>query len=113
MFADLFLSDMQRMHTGPLSLSRAVWVSLDKGKWCGDQQIPKQLKQDLNCLKDAQVLPSNAVDGIQSCFEAQSSPHEKGFSRQELLEALAGQSLKMPEGSQHKGKVQADGGHGQ
>ena len=70
-FADLFLSDMQRTHTGPLSLSRAVWVSLDKGKWCGDQHIPKQLKQDLNCLKDAQVLPSNAVDGIQSCFEAQ------------------------------------------
>ena len=59
------------MHTGPHSVSTAVWVSLDKGKWCDDQQIPKQLKQDLNCLKDAQVLPSNAIDGIQSCFEAQ------------------------------------------
>ncbi len=70
-FADLFLSNMQRMHKGPLSLSTAVWVSLDKGKWCGDQQIPNQLKQDLNYLKDAQVLPSNAIDGIQSCFEAQ------------------------------------------
>lgn len=71
MFAGLFLRDMQLMHTGPLSLSTAVWVSFDKGKWCDDQQIPKQLKQDLNCLKDAQVLPSKAIDWIQSCFEAQ------------------------------------------
>ncbi len=69
--ADLFLSDMQRMHKGPLSLSRAVWASFDKGKWCGDQQILKELKQDLNSLQDGQVLPSNAIDGIQSCFEAQ------------------------------------------
>lgn len=63
--ADLFLSDMQRMHKGPLSLSRAVWASFDKGKWCGDQQTLKDLKQDLNCLQDGQVLPSNAIDGIQ------------------------------------------------
>ncbi len=70
-FAGLFLRDMRLMHTGPFSLSKAVWVSLDKGKFCDDQQIPKQLKQDLNCLKDAQVLPSNVVAGIQSCYEAQ------------------------------------------
>ncbi|KAL0049513.1 hypothetical protein WJX82_003917 [Trebouxia sp. C0006] len=111
-YLSLFLRDMQLMHTGPHSLSATVWVSLDKGKWCDDQQIPKQLKQDLNCLKDAQVLPSNAIDGIQSCFEAQSSPLEKGLSRQELFEALSGQKLKTLEGSKHKSKVQGGGGQG-
>ena len=70
-FADLFLSDMHRMHKGPLPLSTAVWAWLDRGKWCGDQMIPKELKQDLDCLKDVQVLPSNVIDGVQSCFEAQ------------------------------------------
>ncbi len=43
----------------------------------------------------------------------QSSPLEKGLSRQELFEALFGQSLKTPEGSKHKSKGQGDGGRGQ
>ncbi len=43
----------------------------------------------------------------------QSSPLEKGLSRQELFEAMSGQRLKTPEGSKHKSKVQKDGGCGQ
>ncbi len=43
----------------------------------------------------------------------QSSPLEKGLSRQELFEALSGQSLKTPEGSKHESKGQGDGGQGQ
>ena len=49
--------------------------------------------------------------GADYLYFLQSSPHEKGLSQQELLEALTGQSLKTPEGSQHKSKVQGDGGH--
>jgi len=48
------------------------------------------------------------------CFcVLQSSPLEKGLSRQELFEALSGQKLKTPEGSKHKSKVQGGGGQGQ
>ncbi|KAA6426898.1 MAG: hypothetical protein FRX49_03222 [Trebouxia sp. A1-2] len=75
--------------------------------------LNSDLKQDLKCRKDAQVLPSNAIDNIPSRFEAQSLPLEKDLSQKELLKALTGQSLKTPEGSEHKSKVQGHGGHGQ
>ena len=46
-------------------------------------------------------------------FFVQSLPLEKDLSQKELLKALTGQSLKTPEGSEHKSKVQGHGGHGQ
>ena len=69
--AVVFLQNMDLMHKGPYSVSPDVWAKLDKGRWCHDQQPVNQLKQDLDCLRSAEVLPCDVINLTQSCFDSQ------------------------------------------